>query len=148
MNAMPRGILSSRAAAAVSGLAAVGVSMGANITQLARMAALFTDGGSGTLRRDTEEHDDHAAELRGGAVRALSDGEPMQLARSARWFGQHVLAPREGVAVHVNAFNFPAWGFAEKAAVALLAGMPVITKPATATALLTYRMMELIVESK
>jgi oxepin-CoA hydrolase/3-oxo-5,6-dehydrosuberyl-CoA semialdehyde dehydrogenase len=50
------------------------------------------------------------------------------------------------VAVHVNAFNFPAWGLAEKAAVALLAGVPVISKPATATALLTVRMMEKIVE--
>ncbi len=55
--------------------------------------------------------------------------------------------PRHGVAVHVNAFNFPAWGFAEKAACALLAGMPVVTKPATATALVTERVVELIVEA-
>ena len=55
--------------------------------------------------------------------------------------------PRHGVAVHINAFNFPAWGFAEKAACALLAGMPVITKPATATALITERCIELIVEA-
>jgi oxepin-CoA hydrolase/3-oxo-5,6-dehydrosuberyl-CoA semialdehyde dehydrogenase len=51
------------------------------------------------------------------------------------------------VAVHVNAFNFPAWGVAEKAAVALLAGMPVLTRPATATALLAFRMMECFVAS-
>jgi oxepin-CoA hydrolase/3-oxo-5,6-dehydrosuberyl-CoA semialdehyde dehydrogenase len=72
--------------------------------------------------------------------------EPEQLTRSPRFFGTHVWAPLRGVAVHVNAFNFPAWGLAEKAAVALLAGVPVISKPATATALLTVRMMEKIVE--
>jgi oxepin-CoA hydrolase/3-oxo-5,6-dehydrosuberyl-CoA semialdehyde dehydrogenase len=100
------------------------------------------DGASGTLAA----YADVAAQL--GAVKHLADGEGIQLTRSARFFGQHVLVPREGVAVHVNAFNFPAWGFAEKAAVALLAGMPVISKPATATALLTYKMMELIVDAK
>lgn len=60
---------------------------------------------------------------------------------------RHVLVPRDGVAVHINAFNFPAWGFAEKAACALLAGMPVITKPATATALVAARCIEVIVEA-
>jgi oxepin-CoA hydrolase/3-oxo-5,6-dehydrosuberyl-CoA semialdehyde dehydrogenase len=49
--------------------------------------------------------------------------------------------------VHVNAFNFPAWGMIEKAAVALLAGMPVISKPATSTALLAHRMTEIIIDS-
>jgi len=71
--------------------------------------------------------------------------EPEQLGRGARFFGAHVWVPLRGVAVHVNAFNFPAWGLAEKAAVALLAGVPVISKPATATALLTVRVMEKIV---
>lgn len=71
--------------------------------------------------------------------------EPEQLGRSSRFFGTHVWVPLRGVAVHVNAFNFPAWGLAEKAAVAILAGVPVISKPATATALLTFRMMEKIV---
>jgi oxepin-CoA hydrolase/3-oxo-5,6-dehydrosuberyl-CoA semialdehyde dehydrogenase len=65
-----------------------------------------------------------------------------------RFFGQHIAVPRHGVAVHVNAFNFPAWGMMEKAAVALLAGMPVVTKPATSTALVAHRMMEIVVESK
>jgi oxepin-CoA hydrolase/3-oxo-5,6-dehydrosuberyl-CoA semialdehyde dehydrogenase len=73
--------------------------------------------------------------------------EPEQLGRGARFFGAHVWVPLTGVAVHVNAFNFPAWGLAEKAAVALLAGVPVISKPATATALLAVRMMEKIVAS-
>jgi 3,4-dehydroadipyl-CoA semialdehyde dehydrogenase len=50
--------------------------------------------------------------------------------------------------VHVNAFNFPAWGLAEKAACALLAGMPVISKPATSTCLLAFRLMEILVEGK
>jgi len=77
----------------------------------------------------------------------LVEGEGVQLAKTEAFWGQHILVPRQGVAVHINAFNFPAWGFAEKAACALLAGMPVITKPATATALTTERCIELIVEA-
>jgi 3,4-dehydroadipyl-CoA semialdehyde dehydrogenase len=77
----------------------------------------------------------------------LAEGEGVQLAKTAGFYGRHILVPRPGVAVHINAFNFPAWGFAEKAACALLAGMPVITKPATATALVTERCVELIVEA-
>ncbi len=73
-------------------------------------------------------------------------GEGVQLGRSARYWGQHILSPREGVAVLINAFNFPAWGWAEKAACALLAGVPVIVKPATSTALLTFRMVEILIE--
>ncbi len=83
-----------------------------------------------------------------GDARLLVDGESVQLGRSARFHGVHVWTPREGVAVHVNAFNFPGWGFAEKAACALLAGMPIVTKPATSTALTAYRIAELIVEAK
>jgi oxepin-CoA hydrolase/3-oxo-5,6-dehydrosuberyl-CoA semialdehyde dehydrogenase len=83
-----------------------------------------------------------------GQNRFLVDGEGIQLGRSARFHGQHIAVPRHGVAVHINAFNFPAWGFAEKAAVALLAGMPVLSKPATSSALLAHRVMELIVEKK
>ena len=56
--------------------------------------------------------------------------------------------PRHGVAVHINAFNFPAWGFAEKAAVALLAGMPVLSKPATSSAMVAHRIMQLVAEKK
>jgi 3,4-dehydroadipyl-CoA semialdehyde dehydrogenase len=82
-----------------------------------------------------------------GNRRFLIEGDGIQLAKSEGFWGQHILIPRRGVAVHVNAFNFPAWGFAEKAACALLAGMPVITKPATATALVTERCIELIVEA-
>jgi len=82
-----------------------------------------------------------------GDARILADGDGVSIGRSARLYGQHVLVPRHGVAVHINAFNFPAWGMAEKLAVSLLAGVPAIAKPATATALMAHRMMELWVQS-
>jgi 3,4-dehydroadipyl-CoA semialdehyde dehydrogenase len=95
------------------------------------------DGGAATLS--------HYAELAGklGTARLIADGEPIQVGRTARMAGQHVWARRLGVAVHINAFNFPGWGLCEKLACALLAGMPVIAKPATATALVAHRLMEL-----
>jgi oxepin-CoA hydrolase/3-oxo-5,6-dehydrosuberyl-CoA semialdehyde dehydrogenase len=87
----------------------------------------------------------HYAELgtKLGAGKLLGDGEPLQVGRTARMGGQHVWARRHGVAVHINAFNFPAWGLAEKLACALVAGMPVIAKPATATALVAHRLAQL-----
>ena len=105
-------------------------------------AKFDVDGASGTLAY----YADLGAEL--GEATVLEDGDAVQLGRSPRLFGSHVYLPRRGVAVHVNAFNFPAWGLAEKAATALLAGMPVISKPATSTALLAYRMMEIFVAEK
>jgi 3,4-dehydroadipyl-CoA semialdehyde dehydrogenase len=98
------------------------------------------DGASGTLAA----YADVGAEL--GDRRVLADGEGVALGRGARLFGAHVWVTRTGAAVHVNAFNFPAWGMAEKAAVALLAGMPVVSKPATSTALVSHRIMEIFVE--
>jgi oxepin-CoA hydrolase/3-oxo-5,6-dehydrosuberyl-CoA semialdehyde dehydrogenase len=83
-----------------------------------------------------------------GARTNLVDGEMEQLAANPRYVGQHLRVPRRGVALHVNAFNFPAWGFGEKAAVALLAGMPLLCKPASSTALLTQRMFRILSESK
>ena len=83
-----------------------------------------------------------------GAGKFVVDGEGIQLGRSPRFHGQHFAVPRHGVAVHINAFNFPAWGLAEKAAAALLAGMPVLSKPATATAMAAHRAMQVIVEAK
>jgi oxepin-CoA hydrolase/3-oxo-5,6-dehydrosuberyl-CoA semialdehyde dehydrogenase len=83
-----------------------------------------------------------------GDAHALLDGEGLQLGRSARLWGQHVRLPRRGAAVLVNAFNFPAWGLAEKAACAWLAGMPVVAKPATATALVAERVVRLLVDGK
>ncbi len=100
------------------------------------------DGASGTLAA----YADLAPTLGDGPL--LEDGEGVQLGRSPRLFGQHAFVPREGVAVHVNAFNFPAWGLGEKAAVALLAGMPVVTKPATSTALVAHRIVQILVETK
>lgn len=82
-----------------------------------------------------------------GDARVLVDGEGVQLGRTARFWGEHVRTPRPGAAVHVNAFNFPAWNMLEKAACALLAGMPVIEKPGTPTALVAWRISHLIVES-
>lgn len=89
----------------------------------------------------------HYAELGAslGERTVLEDGEPVQVGRTKRLLGRHLLVPRRGVAVHVNAFNFPAWGLAEKAAAALLAGMPVVSKPATDTALVTHLMTEAFV---
>src|SRR6266849_3039062 len=81
-----------------------------------------------------------------GAAKFLIDGEGVQLGRSPRFHGQHINVPRHGVAVHINAFNFPAWGLAEKAASALLAGMPVLSKPATSSAMVAHRVMEILVE--
>jgi 3,4-dehydroadipyl-CoA semialdehyde dehydrogenase len=78
-----------------------------------------------------------------GARALIADGEPVQVGRTARMGGQHVWARKRGVAVHINAFNFPGWGLCEKLACALLAGMPVIAKPATATALVAHRLAEL-----
>ncbi len=77
----------------------------------------------------------------------LRDGEGVQPTRSAKLWGQHLWLPRTGVAVHINAFNFPAWGTCEKAAVAWLAGMPVISKPATSTAVVASRAVEILVRS-
>jgi oxepin-CoA hydrolase/3-oxo-5,6-dehydrosuberyl-CoA semialdehyde dehydrogenase len=105
-------------------------------------AKFDVDGAIATLRAYAEL----GAQL--GAGRFLVDGEGLQLGRSPRFHGQHVAVPRHGVAVHINAFNFPAWGLAEKAAAALLAGMPVLSKPATATALLAQRAMQVMVEKK
>jgi 3,4-dehydroadipyl-CoA semialdehyde dehydrogenase len=79
--------------------------------------------------------------------RWLSDGDGVQLGRSESFWTRHALVPRRGFALHVNAFNFPAWGFAEKFACAFLAGVPVITKPATATALTAHRLVELVLAS-
>ena len=83
-----------------------------------------------------------------GDAKFVVDGEGIQLGRTPRFHGQHIAVPRRGVAVHINAFNFPAWGFAEKAAVALLAGVPVVSKPATSSAMVAYRITELLVEKK
>lgn len=108
-------------------------------------AKFDVDGAIGTLAAYASFGD--ALAKRVGDRRFITDGEMFPLTRSPRFVGQHVWVPRTGVAVHINAFNFPAWGTFEKAAVALLAGIPILTKPATATALLTWRMTQVLVES-
>ena len=75
------------------------------------------------------------------------DGAVEPLSRGGTFLGQHVAVPLRGVAVHVNAFNFPVWGMLEKMAPALLAGMPVIVKPATVTSYLAEAAFRMIVES-
>ncbi|MFT5462472.1 MAG: 3,4-dehydroadipyl-CoA semialdehyde dehydrogenase, partial [Planctomycetota bacterium] len=79
--------------------------------------------------------------------RFLPDGEGTQLGRTARFWGEHISVPREGVAIHINAFNFPVWNMCEKMACALLAGVPVVEKPGTATSYLAWRTAQIIVES-
>ncbi len=82
-----------------------------------------------------------------GDARFQVDGDSEKLGSGARYVGQHLRLPRPGVAVHIGAFNFPAWGTFEKAACAILAGVPVVSKPATATALVTFQMVEILVEA-
>jgi oxepin-CoA hydrolase / 3-oxo-5,6-dehydrosuberyl-CoA semialdehyde dehydrogenase len=77
----------------------------------------------------------------------LLDGGIEGLSKSGAFVGQHVYVPREGAAVHINAFNFPVWGMLEKLAPAILAGVPAIVKPATATAYLTELVVRRIIES-
>ncbi len=78
----------------------------------------------------------------------INVSEPVEVVRGSKIKAQDVLLPRHGVAMHINAFNFPAWGMVGKLAVALLAGMPVFSKPATSTVALAARIGEIIVESK
>ena len=75
------------------------------------------------------------------------DGAVEQLGKSGQFVGQHVMTSMRGVAVQVNAFNFPVWGPLEKLAPAFLAGVPSLIKPASQTAYLTERLVELIVDS-
>ncbi|MEO6322621.1 MAG: 3,4-dehydroadipyl-CoA semialdehyde dehydrogenase, partial [Polaromonas sp.] len=82
-----------------------------------------------------------------GDRRCMLDGEMARLGKDPLFQSQHVLTPTRGVALFINAFNFPAWGLWEKAAPALLSGVPVIIKPATATAWLTQRMVKDVVDA-
>jgi oxepin-CoA hydrolase/3-oxo-5,6-dehydrosuberyl-CoA semialdehyde dehydrogenase len=75
------------------------------------------------------------------------DGDAIPLGKGGTFMGQHILVPKEGVAVHINAFNFPVWGMLEKIAVNLLAGMPAVVKPATVTSYLTEAVVQEIIAS-
>jgi len=75
------------------------------------------------------------------------DGDTAKLSKNNTFIGQHIMVSREGVAIHINAFNFPVWGMLEKIAVNLLAGVPAIVKPATLTSFLTEVVFEEIIKS-
>jgi oxepin-CoA hydrolase/3-oxo-5,6-dehydrosuberyl-CoA semialdehyde dehydrogenase len=75
------------------------------------------------------------------------DGEHHPLSKNGTFMGHHLLIPKEGVAIHINAFNFPVWGMLEKIAVNLLAGMPAVVKPATVTSYLTEAVVKEIIAS-
>jgi oxepin-CoA hydrolase/3-oxo-5,6-dehydrosuberyl-CoA semialdehyde dehydrogenase len=75
------------------------------------------------------------------------DGDPINLSKQNTFMGHHILVPKEGVAVHINAYNFPVWGMLEKIAVNLLAGMPAVVKPATVTSYLTEAVVKEIIVS-
>lgn len=107
-----------------------------------RDSAIDIDGGIGTLfayasmgRRDLPDSN------------VLLDGPLIGLSRQGSFVGRHIETPMDGIAIHVNAYNFPCWGMLEKLAPAILAGVPCIVKPATQTAYLTEAMVRLIVSS-
>jgi 3,4-dehydroadipyl-CoA semialdehyde dehydrogenase len=104
-------------------------------------SAVDIDGGLYTLSWFAK----HGAAL--GEAFALRDGEDTPLSKDQSFRVRHVWTPTRGIALFINAFNFPAWGLWEKAAPALLSGVPVIVKPATATAWLTHRMVQDVVDS-
>jgi oxepin-CoA hydrolase/3-oxo-5,6-dehydrosuberyl-CoA semialdehyde dehydrogenase len=76
-----------------------------------------------------------------------TDGDPVALSKAGTFMGHHILIPKEGVAIHINAFNFPVWGMLEKCAVNWLAGVPAVVKPATITSFLTEAVVKEIIAS-
>jgi oxepin-CoA hydrolase/3-oxo-5,6-dehydrosuberyl-CoA semialdehyde dehydrogenase len=100
------------------------------------------EGGAGTLFSFSSKG---RRELPNGRV--LIDGAMEQLSRSGTFVGQHVFTPLQGVAVHINAFNFPVWGMLEKLGPTLLAGVPAIVKPASATGYLTEACVRIMIEA-
>ena len=76
------------------------------------------------------------------------DGVAAPLSKNGSFIGHHIMVPREGVAVHINAFNFPIWGMLEKIAVNLMAGVPAVVKPSEYTSFLTEVMVRDIIDSK
>ncbi|HST37651.1 MAG TPA: phenylacetic acid degradation bifunctional protein PaaZ [Allosphingosinicella sp.] len=100
------------------------------------------EGGAGTLFSFSSKG---RRELPNGKV--LIDGAMEPLSRSGSFVGQHVYTPLQGVAVHINAFNFPVWGMLEKLGPTLLAGVPAIVKPASATGYLTEACVRIMLEA-
>jgi oxepin-CoA hydrolase/3-oxo-5,6-dehydrosuberyl-CoA semialdehyde dehydrogenase len=106
-------------------------------------AMIDVDGGIGTLFVFSSKG---RRELPDDVV--FVDGGLEQISKSGSFVGQHVCTPLRGVAVHINAFNFPVWGMLEKLAPTLLAGVPAIVKPASATAWVAEACFRMIVESR
>jgi oxepin-CoA hydrolase / 3-oxo-5,6-dehydrosuberyl-CoA semialdehyde dehydrogenase len=100
------------------------------------------EGGAGTLFAYSSMGSN---ELPSGNL--IHEGPAFALGKKGGFAGTHILVPRGGVAVHINAFNFPIWGLLEKFAPSFLAGMPCIGKPATATSYLTEAMVRLVEQS-
>lgn len=100
------------------------------------------EGGAGTLFSYSSKG---RRELPDGRV--LVDGPMEPLSKSGRFVGQHVFTPLQGVAVHINAFNFPVWGMLEKLGPTLLAGVPAIVKPASATGYLAEACVRIMIEA-
>ncbi|MCG7632891.1 phenylacetic acid degradation bifunctional protein PaaZ [Gordonia McavH-238-E] len=108
----------------------------------ARDSAVDIDGGIGTVLSYASKA---RRELPNDTV--YLDGAVEQLGKKGTFLGQHIYTPRHGVAVQINAFNFPVWGFLEKLAPAFIAGVPSIIKPASQTAYLTELVVRRIVET-
>ena len=81
------------------------------------------------------------------SAKVLHEGPAVALGKDGQFLGTHILVPRQGVAVHINAFNFPIWGMLEKFAPCFLAGMPAIIKPASSTSYIAEAAMRLIQQS-
>lgn len=104
-------------------------------------AAVDIDGGIGTLKVYAR----YGKEL--GDARMIAEPGTVSLARDDLFAAAHVWTTLPGAALHINAFNFPSWGLWEKAAVAILAGVPVVAKPASATAWLAHQMVRDVIEA-
>ncbi len=100
------------------------------------------EGGIGTLLSYASKG---RRELPNGHV--IADGPPEILSKDGTFIGQHVWSPMHGIAIHINAFNFPVWGMLEKLAPTWLAGMPALVKPASQTAYLTELVVRRILET-
>ncbi len=100
------------------------------------------EGGAGTLFAMSSTGRRHLPD-----DKIFMDGPAEQISREGSFMGQHIYTPRHGVAVHINAFNFPVWGMLEKLAPTLLAGVPAIVKPATNTAYLAEAALRIMVET-
>ena len=103
---------------------------------------LDIDGGIGTLlvmaSKARKEMDESFIHL---------DGDVEIISRKGTFLGQHIFSPLQGVAVHINAFNFPIWGMLEKLSSSILAGVPTIVKPSASTSFLAQECMKIISES-